>query len=182
MNEAKQLAAYVSANGLSWAAAQTLLSAQWCYFWDGLSGTDPERFGESFGLILLSSAGVGGKSLISGSVAGLSGPPTRASLTLIKFSVKSLNHSISRGHSPDFGVKGNWSKSTGQALQSAITKHCRASGTMQIRGFFRGKDAIFFTDKSTGLTAIFDGQGNFIGGWLFSKSQMHYLMTTGRVN
>ncbi|MCW5934607.1 MAG: hypothetical protein KIT45_09970 [Fimbriimonadia bacterium] len=185
LSEAKQLAVYVASSGLTLATAQTLLSAQWCYFWDGLSGTDPERFGESFGLVLISSASIGVGSMVSGAggaTAGLSGSIARAPVTFIKFSTKSLQHSISRGHGPDFGVQGNWSKAAGQALQSAITKHCSAPGTTQIKGYYRGKPALFYTNPQTGLTAIFDMQGHYMSGWKFSATQLQYLLTTGRVN
>ncbi|HHW37551.1 MAG TPA: hypothetical protein GXX18_09995, partial [Bacillales bacterium] len=93
-----------------------------------------------------------------------------------KFTTMKLQHEFK--HAKDFGVTGNWNKTTGEAYQRAIQSHINTA-TGIFKSKYRGQDVYVYINKKTGVGAYTDLSGNYIGGWKFSADQMKFHLTKG---
>ena len=88
-------------------------------------------------------------------------------------------------HAADFGVSGPYNKANGQAFIGAIERFTKSPGTIQVRGTFRGQDAIHYVDPDTGLHASFAANGpsvgEYLGGWKSGGDQLTYLLQQGKL-
>lgn len=88
-------------------------------------------------------------------------------------------------HAADFGVSGSYNKANGQAFIGAIERFTKSPGTIQVRGTFRGQDAIHYVDPDTGLHASFAANGpsvgEYLGGWKSGGDQLTYLLQQGKL-
>jgi Colicin D len=88
-------------------------------------------------------------------------------------------------HAADFGVTGPYNKANGQAFIGAIEQFTKHPNTIQIRGTFRGQDAIHYVDPDTGLHASFAANGpsvgEYLGGWKSGGNQLTYLLQQGKL-
>jgi len=88
-------------------------------------------------------------------------------------------------HAAEFGVTGPYNKANGQAFIGAIEQFTKHPNTIQIRGTFRGQDAIHYVDPDTGLHASFAANGpsvgEYLGGWKSGGDQLTYLLQQGKL-
>ncbi|MFG1654362.1 RHS repeat-associated core domain-containing protein [Micromonospora sp. NPDC049275] len=88
-------------------------------------------------------------------------------------------------HAADFGVSGPYNKVNGQAFIGAVERFTKSPGTIQVRGTFRGQDAIHYVDPDTGLHASFAANGpsvgEYLGGWKSGGDQLTYLLQQGKL-
>jgi len=92
---------------------------------------------------------------------------------------RSLQHLFS-GHAKDFGITGNWSKSTAAELENAL--RTQVNSLNPIKGTYRGtQDVLHYFDSKTGLNVMTDLNGKLVGGWKLSADQIKYLTITGTV-
>lgn len=84
-------------------------------------------------------------------------------------------------HAADFGVSGPYNKASGQAFIGAIERFTKSPGTIQVRGTFRGQDAVHYVDPDTGLHASFAANGEYLGGWKSDGDQLTYLLQQGKL-
>ncbi|WP_084261552.1 polymorphic toxin-type HINT domain-containing protein [Micromonospora rifamycinica] len=88
-------------------------------------------------------------------------------------------------HAADFGVSGPYNKANGQAFIGAVERFTKSPGTIQVRGSFRGQDAIHYVDPDTGLHASFAANGpsvgEYLGGWKSGGDQLTYLLQQGKL-
>jgi hypothetical protein len=100
----------------------------------------------------------------------------RAELPKSMFTTEKLQHEFK--HAPDFGVNGNWNKTTEVTYQNAVQNHINNS-TDVLKSTYRGQDVYVYVNKNTGLGAYTDLSGGYIGGWKFSLEQMNFHFTNG---
>ena len=62
-------------------------------------------------------------------------------------------------HAADFGGEGSYNKANGQTFINAIERFTKSPSTIQVRGSFRGQDAIHYVVPDTGLHASFAANG-----------------------
>ena len=88
-------------------------------------------------------------------------------------------------HAADFGVSGPYNKANGQAFIGAVERFTKSPGTIQVRGTFRGQDAVHYVDPDTGLHASFAANGpsvgEYLGGWKSGGDQLAYLLQQGKL-
>jgi hypothetical protein len=86
-------------------------------------------------------------------------------------------------HAAEFGVAGPFNKANGQAFVNAIDRFTRNPSTLQIRGTFRGQEAIHYVNPDTGLHASFAARGpnvgEYLGGWTSEGDQLTHLLQYG---
>ncbi|MFJ1973180.1 RICIN domain-containing protein [Streptomyces sp. NPDC087903] len=87
-------------------------------------------------------------------------------------------------HALDFGIKGSYNKVNAQAFIITIEQFVKNPATRQIKGTFRGQEAIHFVDD-TGLHASFatggPNVGEYLGGWRSTGDQLTYLLRDGKL-
>jgi RHS repeat-associated protein len=85
-------------------------------------------------------------------------------------------------HAQDFDVNGPYGKGNRQKFVQAIQEFRNNPGNLQIRGTFRGQDAIHYVDD-TGLHVSFAASGpnvgKYLGGWRSDGDQLTYLLRDG---
>lgn len=94
----------------------------------------------------------------------------------VQFTTKKLQHEFK--HAGDFGISGNWNKTTEDAYQKAIQSHIDSASDVY-KSTYRGQEVNVFINKETGLGAYTDLSGNYIGGWKFTPEQMNFHLTNG---
>ncbi len=94
----------------------------------------------------------------------------------VNFARPNLQHTFE--HAKHFGVTGNWSNVTGQALRQAIQNHLRNSNTIIIRGTMNKTPVTHFFNPQTGLNVMRSTNGNLLSGWRLTGHQVKKLLTT----
>ncbi|MEM9189039.1 MAG: colicin D domain-containing protein [Myxococcota bacterium] len=82
-------------------------------------------------------------------------------------------------HAEDFGVEGNYNRTTAGEFRAAIGDHIDAPGTQRINGTYRGDPVVHHLDPNTGLNVVEDASGNFVSGWRLSPDQLENVVTRG---
>ncbi len=82
-------------------------------------------------------------------------------------------------HAEDFGVKGNWNKTTAQEFDQAVQSHVTDPATQTINGTYRGQSVVHHVNPQTGLNVMTDPAGKFISGWKLNPQQLQNVLTRG---
>ena len=97
----------------------------------------------------------------------------------LNFTDKKLQHEFK--HASDYGVTGVWNKINKANFQQAILNQMD-NVKAPILGTYRGNIQVYhFYEPSTGLNTMIDMDGNFIGGWKLSSTQIENLLQTGNI-
>lgn len=84
-------------------------------------------------------------------------------------------------HAGDFGVTGNWNNANGELFSNTIKNHIN-NVTNPIQGTYRGTiNVTHYYDPVTGVNAMVDSAGNFVGGWKLSPQQITNLLKNGNI-
>lgn len=121
--------------------------------------------------------GLGGRAASRAAARGTAEAAARQAQRVVTFSARQLQSKFK--HAGDFGVRGNYSRANGEALQRAIEAHVRDAGTQVIQGTYRGQQATHFYNPTTGLNVIRDARGAFQAGWRLSRAQVEHLLRNG---
>lgn len=96
--------------------------------------------------------------------------------------VSRVQHALSRGHGPYFGVVGNSSKRTQVQMAGAIRRHLGSVGTLAIRGHYRGRPATLNVGLLNRRMVVTSG-GEFAGAaFRLSRKQFRHALIRRRVN
>ena len=93
------------------------------------------------------------------------------------FPTEKLQHAYK--HAADFGVDGNWNSLKATEYQRAIENHMNNDSTQVFKSQYRGNEIYAYINKDAGLISYTDMQGNYIGGWRYSESQLQYHLANG---
>jgi len=80
-------------------------------------------------------------------------------------------------HAIDFGVKGNYSKSTAVEFSAALNQHINAARVIQ--GTYKGQAVIHYLNPTTGVNVITKITGEFISGWKLGAGQLQGVLKNG---
>lgn len=101
------------------------------------------------------------------------------STSRVKFTDKQIQSKFK--HAEDFGIKGNYNKSTAAEFRSALESHIKSPSTGRIEGMFRNKQVSHYYNPDTGINVIVDSNNNFVSGWRLDPAQIDWLLRTGRI-
>ncbi|HEV2474070.1 MAG TPA: colicin D domain-containing protein [Chthonomonadales bacterium] len=98
---------------------------------------------------------------------------------VVRIGVGTLQHEFK--HAAQFGIEGDWSKSTAELFQEAIEQHI-ANAPVRIAGTFRGTIPVtHYFDAETGLWAAVDRNGFLRAAWKLSPKQVKFLLSVPNV-